>query len=172
MKTRDLSHGERKTLSRVTLVKKREPQIKYDHLRSGVNKYLLLVWLVLLTSTAVAESCQMVGGCVGNVWYIHVPKVQFEHQEIFNTQGLPKVNEVVALSKAVSLLDSHTFTYQAYQEELRQDLKHAIEKGVVLGGWGSILHSGSKVRVLSYQTFPVLGDMGNELFVLVLVVSE
>lgn len=135
-------------------------------------RWVMAFFLMALTSISYAESCKAVGGCVGNIWYVHIPKAQFESRKIFTKAGLPKVNEIVAVSTDVSLLISYTFFRKPFVEELQHDLKATVEKNDVLNNWGWKLETSSKVRILSYRTFPVLGDMGNELFALVQVISE
>jgi hypothetical protein len=92
------------------------------------------ILLLLIAGLARAEPCEMVGGCVGNIWYLHVPKTQLHSQTVF--------------------------------------FEVAVKKGEPLAGWGSILRNGSRVRIMSYATFPQLKTVGDELFALVLVLSE
>jgi hypothetical protein len=137
-----------------------------------LNRLLIAFFLLAFTAAAYAETCKMIGGCVGNVWYVHIPKPQIKSKKFFDKAGLPPVNGIATLSTDLSLLDSYAFIHPPYPERLRQDLKRTVEQDGVLGGWGMILQHGSKVRILSYQTFPTLGEMGNELFALVLVITE
>src|SRR5439155_23226668 len=127
------------------------------------------VSFAFLASNAFAEPCQMVGGCVGNIWYMHVPKEQLKAESIFRKPSLPNVNAIETISKDVSLLMSDTFVRPPYPERLQKDLALAVKRGEALTGWGWGLRAGSKIRILSYQTFPQLGDMSSELFALVLV---
>jgi hypothetical protein len=114
----------------------------------------------------------MVGGCAGNIWYMHVPNAQFRAQTIFRTRGIPPVNAQVALRHEASLLSGAVFAVPPYPQELKRDLQIAAKKGDALAGWGSVLRAGSHVRILSYRTFPELEAAGDELFALVLVLSE
>jgi len=78
----------------------------------------------------------------------------------------------VRLAKEASLLDGYAFTKPPYPQELNRDLEAAIKRGEALTGWGSTLRAGSRVRILSYRTFPQLETAGGELFAFVLVLSE
>src|SRR6185369_6142847 len=129
---------------------------------------LIAIVLLALTPIVQAERCEMVGGCVGNVWYMHVPHTQLRAASLFRAKGLPLVNARVQLARDASLLYSNTFTSSSYHEQLKRDLEAAAKKGESLSDWGATLRSGSRVRILSYVTFPQLETVSGELFALVL----
>jgi hypothetical protein len=133
---------------------------------------ILALLLLALALLARAERCEMVGGCAGNVWYLHVPKSQLHAQTVFRATGIPQVNATIALAQDASLLFGDTFIRPPYPQELKRDLEAAVKKGEPLTGWGSILRAGSRVRIMSYTTFPQLEAVGDELFALVLVLSD
>lgn len=114
----------------------------------------------------------MVGGCVGNTWYMHVPKSQVQGQIVFHLVGIPNVNAEVVLAQKASLLTGSAFAHRPYPEELIKDLRASVQHGEALTGWGSVLREGSRVKILSYRTFPELESVGDELFALVLVLFE
>jgi hypothetical protein len=82
------------------------------------------------------------------------------------------VNARVVLAADVALLPSRLFVDSRYKVEFEQALKAAGSTGAVLSGWGDSLRRGSRVRILSYATFPQLGDSSEDLFALVYVLSE
>jgi len=131
---------------------------------------LVLLCLALLAQPALADRCDKVG-CVGAVYYLHVPRGQLKAPVIFQFSGLPNVNDSVALADAGSLLPSISFDTQ-WLGDLRRDLGIAVLRGVSLQGWGISLRTGARVKVLSYQKFPQLEAHSDELFALVLVLSE
>lgn len=141
-------------------------------LRAAVVKSLLALGLAIISMNSIAETCQMVGGCIGNVWYMHIPKSQFQSAKLFTKAGLPNVNTVATLLHDSSLLSSSTFDEQHYLEELATAIELAKQNEKVLVEWGWILRSNSKLRILSYKTFPQLKNAGDELFALVLVLSD
>jgi hypothetical protein len=138
---------------------------------AAIQSLLIVLGIAASLSNAYAEPCRMIG-CVGNVGYIHVPRSQLQSSTIFRKPGLPNVNTIERLSANVALLASHTFGSPNYANELRRDLKSAVESNTVLAGWGSGLRPESKVRILSYQTFPSLDHASEEVFALVLVISD
>jgi len=128
---------------------------------------LLTCSIFLLTSSAYAERCEDVGGCLGNVFLMHVPQEQINSASIFPKPGLPAVNSTVTLSVDASLIDASAFSTPPYPEQLKKDLALAAKRGGPLTGWGSILRRGSKVKILSYQI-----PAGSELFAVVLVLAD
>jgi hypothetical protein len=103
---------------------------------------------------------------------MHVPKSQVQGRSVFRVSGVPNVNSQAVLSQKASLLSGSAFVQAPYPGELKRDLRAAVERGGALTGWGSILREGSRVKILSYRTFPELESVGDELFALVLVLSE
>jgi hypothetical protein len=91
---------------------------------------------------------------------------------IFKRKGVPKVNEIVTLKQKISLLQPFSFSGVERQQELRDKLRSLASQHQVLNDWGGILREGSKLRILSYEMFPGLDDMGSQLFALVIVETE
>lgn len=142
-------------------------------MRQNMRSLVLALFAVAgFLGVARAEPCEMVGGCVGSVRYIHVPKSQFQGRSVFRVTGIPDVNTRVALANKASLLDGFAFSRPPYPQELKRDLHAAVQRGEALSGWGSVLRAGAHVKILSYRTFPELENEGDELFALVLVLSE
>jgi len=132
---------------------------------------LLTFSLFFLSASAHAERCEDVGGCLGNVFLMHVPREQIKSPSIFPKSGLPDVSTTVTLAADASLLDAFVFSTPPYPEQLKKDLALAAERGKALTGWGSILQKGSKVKILSYQV-PQIPAARTELFALVLVLTD
>jgi len=105
------------------------------------------------------------------VYYLHVPRGQLKAPVIFQFSGLPNVNDSVALADAGSLLPSISFE-PPWVADLQRDLAVAVARGNSLPGWGFTLRTGGKVKILSYQKFPRLDAQSDELFALVLVLSD
>jgi hypothetical protein len=133
---------------------------------------LALLGFLVCVGNARAEPCELLGGCLGNIWYMHVPKSQLQGRSVFRAAGVPNVNAQVVVAEKVSLLRGPAFVHPPYPEELKRDLHAAVQRGEALSGWGSVLREGSRVKILSYRTFPELENVGDELFALVLVLSE
>jgi hypothetical protein len=131
---------------------------------------MALTCLALMLPAARADRCEKVG-CVGAVYYLHVPRGQLKAPLVFQFSGLPNVNDTVALADAGSLLPSISFDTQ-WLADLRRDLALAVLHGASLPGWGFTLRTGARVKILSYQKFPQLEAQSDELFALVLVISD
>ena len=132
---------------------------------------VVLYAFLLTPRVADAESCRTIGGCVGNVWLIHVPRGQFTASVLLQTSGLPAAGRVEVLRQNAALLPPDLFS-GSYLPQLTDALAKQQSGQTILSGFGNELEKGMKVKVLSYQTFPSLGRMAGELFVVVLVLSE
>jgi hypothetical protein len=126
--------------------------------------------LLLAGAPALGADC-MAPACVGHLYFVHVPRSQFREPAIFQNGGLPGVNDVVALADAASLLPPSSFE-APWDTDLQKDLAAAVPRGRSLSGWGVTLRAGARVKILSYQQFPQLGEQNDELFALVLVLSD
>jgi hypothetical protein len=133
----------------------------------------LVAMFCLAMSLAVhAERCEMIGGCVGEIWYVHVPSEQRTKALIFSTSGVPKVGASTSLLTPVSLLNDFVMSSERYRAELVSALSRAASAGRSLEGWGMTLQPGSRVTILGYQTFPQLGEMAGAKFAKVRVESD
>jgi hypothetical protein len=133
---------------------------------------LLFGFLLSFISSASAESCKTIGGCVGTERIIHVPQKQLDSAVVFQNPGLPQPDSVEVIQTDVALLRASTFS-GPYLDELRGVLAKGDETDAeLLAEFGNALDAGNKVLVLSYRTFPSLGPMAGELFAVVYVMSE
>lgn len=148
------------------------PDELFAHLRRVVTQVALLIALAcLVPGVARAEPCRTIGGCAGKVWLIHVPQRQISTGAVFQAAGLPAAGRTEILRDDVALLPPEIFAGR-YVQQLTDALEKQQSEKQLLSGFGNSLQKGMKVRILSYQTFPNLGRMAGELFVIVLVLTE
>ena len=134
---------------------------------------LLFGVLMVVINPAKADSCRLVGGCVGTEQLIHVPKTQLRSAIIFQTPGLPPPETVTVLQSDVALLKEKMFFVGPYADDLREILSKAEDvDATLLAGYGNALDAGNKVLILSYKTITSSGSEHEELFAVVYVMTE
>jgi hypothetical protein len=123
---------------------------------------LAVVVALIAVGEAPADGCVFSGGRVGEVRYMHIPKVQRDAAKIFTVPGLPKIHDHAVLKERGYVLSAQALS----DSRLAKDLAVAVEQGNQLP-WGDELDAGAEIVILGYRVFPEL----KELFARVLVLK-
>lgn len=127
---------------------------------------------IALERPAFAEPCEVVGGCTGEICYMHVPANQVSAAILFDSPRIPLVETTVNLVQQAALLDDFDFAREHAFPRTQSNLKNAVQADRVLQGGGSQLRRGATAEVLGYQTFSQFGGMPGEKFARVLVLTD
>jgi hypothetical protein len=98
---------------------------------------------------------------------MHLPRSQWKDATLFVKPGLPNVNAVVVLKQNGFVFPPDSVSDQRFPG----DLAKAVKENRKLE-WGMELGAGAKIRILTYQTFPQFKQHSDELFILVLIVTD